>query len=161
MTGKRVLAHCFRTARMGLALACVLGAATPHAVVGDDSIDTPLTSSPVDAERGRRIVQDRALSACLLCHAGPFPAPHLQGTIGPSLDGVGDRLTPGQIRLRLVDARRVNPDTVMPAYYVTEGLNRVGRSWQGRPILTAQQIEDVVAFLASLRAPRDLSGGAP
>jgi sulfur-oxidizing protein SoxX len=118
-----------------------------------DAMDTPLTPTPGDAARGQQIVENRTLSACLLCHAGPFPAPHLQGNIGPPLDGVGSRLTAGEIRLRLVDARQTNPDTVMPPYYVTEGLNRTGRAWQGRPILSAQQIEDVVAFLTTLRAP--------
>jgi L-cysteine S-thiosulfotransferase len=131
-----------------LLLACLLAAAGPA-----DAIDTPLTGQPGDPARGRQIVENRQLSACLLCHAGPFPAPHLQGTIGPSLDGVGSRLTPGQIRLRLVDARKLNPATTMPPYYVTEGLNRTGPQWQGRPILTAQQIEDTVAVLATLRAP--------
>ena len=106
-----------------------------------------------DAARGRAIVQDRALSACLLCHAGPFPASHPQGTIGPGLDGVGSRLTREAIRQRLIDPARVNPDTVMPAYGRIEGLNRVGAAWRGRPILTDQQIEDVTAFLTTLRAP--------
>ncbi len=118
-----------------------------------DAIDAPLTAQPGDPARGRQIVANRALSACLLCHAGPFPAPHLQGNVGPPLDGVGARLTEGQIRLRLVDARLVNPDTVMPPYHVVEGLNRTGHAWQGKPILDAQKIEDVVAFLATLRAP--------
>lgn len=118
-----------------------------------DAIETPLTLQPGDPASGRRIVENRALSACVLCHAGPFPAPHLQGTIGPSLDAVGSRLSPGQIRLRLVDSRKLNPDTVMPPYYVVDGLNRTGHQWQGRPILTAQQIEDVVAFLATVRSP--------
>jgi sulfur-oxidizing protein SoxX len=111
---------------------------------------TPL-AGPGDPARGAAIVQDRALSACLLCHAGPFPAPHLQGTIGPRLNGVGSRLTEGEIRLRIADPARVVPNTVMPGYYLTEGLNRVGRQWQGKTILTAQQIEDVVAFLVTLR----------
>jgi sulfur-oxidizing protein SoxX len=136
------------SALMGaLAVALVVGAGDAPA----DTMDTPLTSQPGDAVRGRQIVENRALSACLLCHSGPFPAPHLQGTIGPSLTGVGTRLSAGQIRLRLVDARKVNPRTVMPAYYVTQGLNRVGRAWQDRPALSGQQIEDVVAFLTSLR----------
>jgi L-cysteine S-thiosulfotransferase len=128
-------------------VACVLVASGPI-----DAIDTPLTQQPGDPANGRLIVENRPLSACLLCHAGPFPAPHLQGTIGPSLDAVGSRLSTGQIRLRLVDARKLNPDTTMPPYYVVEGLNRTGRQWQGRPALTAQQIEDTVAFLATLRA---------
>lgn len=106
-----------------------------------------------DATNGRRIVENRGLSACLLCHAGPFPAPHLQGTIGPRLDGVGGRLTDDQLRQRLIDPRRFNPDTVMPAYGPADGLTNVGASWRGRPILTEAQIEDVVAFLATLRGP--------
>ena len=104
-----------------------------------------------DAARGRAIVMDRAVSACLLCHSGPFPAPHLQGNIGPSLDDAGSRLTADQIRQRLVDPGRTNPDTVMPAYGRTEDLTRVGPAWRGRPILTPAQIEDVVAFLTTLR----------
>ena len=118
-----------------------------------DAVDTPLASQPGDATRGRQIVENRQLSACLLCHSGPVPAPHLQGTIGPSLAGVGARLSAGQIRLRLIDARRVNPDTVMPPYYVSDGLNRVGQAWQGRTALNWQQFEDVVAFLTTLRTP--------
>jgi sulfur-oxidizing protein SoxX len=118
-----------------------------------DAVDTPLTSEPGDPTRGRQIVENRQVGACLLCHSGPFPDPHLQGTIAPSLEGVGSRLSAGQIRLRLIDARMVNPDTVMPPYYVTDGLHRVGHQWQGRPALNAQQIEDVVAFLTTLRAP--------
>jgi sulfur-oxidizing protein SoxX len=124
----------------------MLGAAT-------DAINTPLTAQPGDAARGRLIVEDRQLSACLLCHSGPFPEPHLQGNIGPSLAGVGSRLSAGQVRMRLIDARKLNPDTVMPPYYVVDGLNRTGRAWQGKPALSAQQIEDVVVFLTTLRAP--------
>jgi sulfur-oxidizing protein SoxX len=133
---------------LAVLVACVLAAAG-----NGDAIDAPLTGQPGDPARGRQIVENRAVSACLLCHAGPFPEAHLQGTIGPSLDGVGSRLSAGQIRLRLVDARKLNPDTVMPPYYVVDGLNRTGRQWQGRPALSAQQIEDMVAFLATLRAP--------
>jgi sulfur-oxidizing protein SoxX len=103
-----------------------------------------------DAVSGRKIVEDRALSACLLCHSGPFPAPHLQGTIGPALDGVGDRLSLDEIRQRLIDPSRFNPETVMPSYGSVEKLNRVGATWRGRPILTPGQIEDVAAFLATL-----------
>ena len=106
-----------------------------------------------DPARGRQIVGDRAVSACLLCHSGPFPAPHLQGSIGPRLEGVGNRLTPAEIRARLTDPARFNPDTVMPAYGKSEGFTRVGPAWRGKPILTARQIEDVAAFLATLRDP--------
>jgi L-cysteine S-thiosulfotransferase len=135
------------------ALAVTLLACLVVAAADGDAIDTPLTGQPGDPLQGRQIVGNRQLSACLLCHTGPFPEPHLQGTIGPSLEGVGARLSAGQIRLRLIDARKLNPDTVMPPYYVVDGLNRTGRQWQGRPVLSAQQIEDVVAFLATLRTP--------
>ena len=131
---------------MLLAAATMIAAAT-------DAADTPLTSQPGDPARGKEIVENRQVGACLLCHSGPFPEPHLQGTIGPPLAGVGSRLSAGQIRQRLIDAREVNPDTVMPPYYVVDGLNRVGRAWQGKPALSARQIEDVVAFLTTLREP--------
>jgi sulfur-oxidizing protein SoxX len=116
-------------------------------------MEASLTGQPGNPARGRQIVENRQLSACLLCHSGPFPEPHLQGTVGPALDGVGSRLSPGEIRLRLVDPAKLNPDTVMPSYNAVDGLTRVGRAWRGKPVLTAQQIEDVVAFLATLRAP--------
>ena len=106
-----------------------------------------------DAVNGRKIVENRALSACVLCHSGPFPARYLQGNIGPPLDGVADRLTPEEIRQRLIDPSRFNHDTVMPAYGTVANLNRVGSAWQGRPILTPGQIDDVVAFLSTLHAP--------
>jgi L-cysteine S-thiosulfotransferase len=128
-------------------LLCLVAAADGTAV------EASLTGQPGDPARGRQIVENRALSACLLCHSGPFPEPHLQGNVGPPLDGVGSRLTPGEIRLRLVDPAKLNPETVMPSYSAVGGLTRVGRPWQGKPVLTGQQIEDVVAFLATLRSP--------
>ncbi len=132
-------------------LALLLGATMIAAA--SDAVDAPLTGQPGDPARGRAIVENRQLGACLLCHSGPFPNPHLQGTIGPSLAGVGSRLSAGEIRLRLMDARKLNPDAIMPPYYVVDGLNRVGQAWQGKPALSAQQIEDVVAFLTTLRSP--------
>ena len=119
--------------------------------VDGDSIELPLTGQAGDAARGRQVVANRQIGLCLLCHSGPFPEERFQGTIGPSLAGVGDRLSPGQIRLRIVNAGRLNPDTVMPPYYQVDGLNRVGRAWRDKPVLSAEQIEDVVAFLATLR----------
>jgi sulfur-oxidizing protein SoxX len=130
-------------------LGWLAAAAAAH---GGGAMDMPLTGEPGDPVRGRQIVENRQLSACLLCHSGPFPAPHLQGNVAPSLDGVGLRLTAGEIRLRLVDPAKLNPDTMMPSYTGVDGLTRVGRPWVGKPVLTAQQIEDVVAFLATLRS---------
>ena len=138
---------------IGPALLVLLGAADPaggYAVVGD-AIPASLTGRPGDPARGRAIVADRQRGLCLLCHSGPFPEERFQGGLAPSLAGAGSRWSEGQLRLRLVDGRRLNPDTIMPPYYSTEGLTRVAPAWAGKPVLGAGQIEDVVAFLATLR----------
>jgi len=121
----------------------------PYAVVGD-AIPMSLTGAAGDAVRGRALAVDRA-STCILCHSGPFPEQRFQGDVAPSLAGAGTRWSEGQIRLRLVDASRLNASTIMPSYYRIDGLNRVGRTWQGKPILSAEQIEDIVAYLVTLR----------
>ena len=121
----------------------------PYRVVGN-AIPESLTGAPGDPARGRAIVIKRE-STCLLCHAGPFPEERFQGDLSPNLKGAGARWNEGELRLRLVDASRLNPATIMPSYYRVEGLNRVAPSWRGKPILSAEQIEDVVAFLATLR----------
>jgi sulfur-oxidizing protein SoxX len=122
----------------------------PYKIVGD-RIPAALTGTAGDAAQGRAIVLDRRLGACLLCHTGPFPEEKFQGTLAPDLNGAGSRWSEGELRLRLVDPTPLNPRTIMPAYYRMEGLTRVGQAWRGKPILTAEQIEDVVAFLSSLR----------
>jgi len=96
-------------------------------------------------------VLDRHVGLCLLCHSGPFPEERFQGDLAPDLAGVGARLSAGQIRLRIVDASRVNPNTIMPAYFRTENLQRVAPAYRGKTVLTAGQIEDVVAFLVTLK----------
>jgi sulfur-oxidizing protein SoxX len=121
----------------------------PYVVSGDAIMDS-LTGMPGDAARGRALVLDR-ISTCILCHSGPFPETRFQGDLAPSLVGAGSRWNEGQLRLRLVDASRLNPATIMPSYYRLEGLVRVGASWRGKSILSAEQIEDIVAYLASLR----------
>jgi sulfur-oxidizing protein SoxX len=118
--------------------------------VTGDAIVQPLTGTPGDAARGQRIVGDRSLGLCLLCHRGPFPN-EAQGSLAPDLAGAGARWSEGQLRLRIVDARRLNPATIMPSYYRNDGLERVGSAWRNQPVLEAQQIEDVVAFLRTLR----------
>jgi sulfur-oxidizing protein SoxX len=132
------------------ALAGAQNALTQFSIVGD-AIPVALTFAGGDPERGRAIVMNRQLGFCLLCHSGPFPEEPFQGTIGPDLRGAGTRWTEGQLRLRIVDSRQITPSTIMPAYYRTENLTRVAPSFRGKPILSAEQIEDVVAFLASLR----------
>jgi L-cysteine S-thiosulfotransferase len=134
---------------IALAAAALLLGAAAHAA--SDAIDTPLTGQPGDATRGRAIVANRQLGLCLLCHGGPVPEERFQGDLAPSLGGVGARLSEGQLRLRLVDSRRVNPDSIMPAYFRDDGGFRVAPAWQGKPLLAAQQIEDVVAYLRTLR----------
>jgi sulfur-oxidizing protein SoxX len=121
----------------------------PYAVIGD-AIPASLTGAPGDAVRGRALVVDRT-STCILCHSGPFPEQRFQGDVAPSLAGTGKRWSEGKIRLRIVDASRLNAATMMPSYYRIDGLDRVGRAWQGKPILTAEQIEDIVAYLVTLR----------
>jgi sulfur-oxidizing protein SoxX len=122
----------------------------PYRVVGD-AIPEPLAGARGDPARGRAIVVNRQLGLCLLCHSGPFPEERLQGNLAPDMRGAGKRWSEGQLRLRIVDASRLNPATIMPPYYRTEGLNRVAARFRGKPILTAQQIEDVVAFLVTLQ----------
>ena len=121
----------------------------PYVTVGD-AIPDSLTGVPGDAARGRALVLNR-LSTCILCHSGPFPEEKFQGDLAPDLAGAGSRWSEGQLRLRIVDASRLNPATIMPSYYRIDGLQRVAPAWRGKPILSAGQIEDIVAYLATLR----------
>jgi sulfur-oxidizing protein SoxX len=145
--------HTLLKAAAGLALLAGPAAAEslrPVAVDGD-AIPASLTGAPGDADRGRAIVGSRHVGLCLLCHSGPIPEERLQGNLAPPLDGAGRRWSEGQLRLRVVDAGRLNPATIMPPYYRVDGLHRVAPSFRARPILTAEQIEDVVAYLMTLR----------
>ena len=121
----------------------------PYTVVGD-GIPESLTGKPGDPAHGRALVLERT-STCILCHSGPFPETRFQGDLAPNLAGAGNRWSASQLRLRLVDASRLNPATIMPSYYRVDGLLRVGQSWRDKPILSAEQIEDIVAYLTTLR----------
>jgi len=147
-----------RVARIlvGLLLAMAVPAmASAQAVqVTGDAVAQSLTGSAGDPERGRAIIMDRQKGLCLLCHSGPFPEEPLQGNLAPSLEGAGSRWNEGQLRLRLMDNKRINPESIMPAYHRIEGLNRVGATWRDRPILNAAEIEDVLAFLMRLKAEK-------
>jgi sulfur-oxidizing protein SoxX len=134
----------------GFAAIAEEGLLSPFEIVGD-TIPESLTGTNGDPARGRAIVADRRLGACLLCHTGPFPEEKFQGTLAPDLSGAGSRWSASQLRLRLIDPTRLNPQTIMPPYYRVEGLARVGNAWRGKPILTAGQIEDVISFLSTLR----------
>ena len=122
----------------------------PFAVEGD-AVVAPLDGKRGDASRGRRIVLDRETGNCLICHKVPEPGERFQGDLGPDLGGVGSRFTVGQLRLRVIDQRRLNPASIMPPYHRVDGTVRVGTRWRGRPVLDAQAVEDVVAWLSSLK----------
>ena len=116
-----------------------------------DSIPVSLTGARGDPARGRAIVANRQVGLCLLCHSGPFPEERFQGNLAPDLTAVGARFSEGQIRQRIVDSRKVNPQSIMPAYYKSEGLTRVAPAFRGKTVLTPEQIEDIVAYLITLK----------
>ena len=116
-----------------------------------DGMPQPLSALPGDATRGRAIVVDRQRGLCLLCHSGPFPEERTPGNLSTNLAGAGKRWSVAQLRLRVADARVLNPDSLMPSFHRVEGLTRVGAAWRDKPVLDAQQLEDVVAFLATLK----------
>ena len=133
------------------AAACAAQAQPVELKVVGDAIPDPLTGTPGNATRGREIVGSRQSGLCLLCHTGPIPEDRFQGNLAPDLAGAGTRWSAGQLRLRIADARQLNPHTIMPAYHRSEGLQRVAPAWRGKTLLTAQEIEDVVAYLLTLK----------
>ena len=129
-------------------LLALLALAAPQVAMAADTLDDAL-AAPGSAERGRSVFLAREGGHCVICHAtkGMVPA----GNVGPALDGIGRRLTSGQIRLRIVDITRVNPDAAMPAFFRSEAMTRVAAPYAGKPLLDPQQVEDLVAFLGTLR----------
>lgn len=144
-----------REARRGIAAlaAGIAAAGALHAqvlVVDGDGVREPLAPGG-DAARGRALLVARESANCVLCHALPDAAVRFAGNVGPSLAGVGARLTPAQLRLRIADSTRLDPDTVMPSYYRTDGLQRVAAAYRGKPVLSAAEVEDIVTYLGTLR----------
>ncbi|MEP7206675.1 MAG: sulfur oxidation c-type cytochrome SoxX [Casimicrobiaceae bacterium] len=119
-------------------------------IVAGDAIAAPLAPAG-DAARGRALLVARESANCILCHAIPDPALRFAGDVGPSLAGIGRRLSVGALRLRVVDNSRVNPLSIMPSYYRTDDLDSVAPAYRGKTILSAQEVEDVVAYLSTLR----------
>ncbi|RTM01558.1 sulfur oxidation c-type cytochrome SoxX [Ancylobacter aquaticus] len=122
----------------------------PYLVIGD-AIPEPLAGRRGDAALGRALIGERHRSLCILCHALPSGAAPLQGTLAPSLAGIGSRLDEGQIRLRIVDMKRLNPASIMPSYHVRPESVRIAPAWQGKPVLGAAEIEHLVAYLVTLK----------
>jgi len=146
--------------RKRIALACsllvVLNFSTVDAqVITGDSIFESLSSEPGNPARGRVIVASRQTGLCLLCHSGPFPEERFQGNLAPELKASVARLNAPQLRARIVNAAHFNPQTIMPAYYQVDHLNRVAPKFTGQTILSGQEIEDVIAFLINLNNPNN------
>jgi L-cysteine S-thiosulfotransferase len=143
-----------RTATLAATLAIL--ASNVHAElvaykIAGDAIPASLTGGQGDAARGRAIVANHNTGLCLLCHSGPFPQDKFQGTMAPDLAGAGARWSEGQLRLRIVDASKFNPQTIMPPFYRVDHLTRVAPAFRDKPVLTAVEVEDVVAYLMTLK----------
>jgi len=121
-----------------------------YAIVGD-AIPVSLTGTKGDPARGRAIVANHTVGLCLLCHSGPFPEDRFQGNVAPNLGGAGARWNEGQLRLRIVDASKLNPGSIMPPFYRVDDLTRVATVYRDKPVLTAVDVEDVVAYLMTLK----------
>jgi sulfur-oxidizing protein SoxX len=147
----RFSASCFAALALTAAFAVPVRAElVPYVIVGD-AIPASLTGTKGEAARGRAIVASRTVGLCLLCHSGPFPEDKFQGNIAPDLSGAGARWSEGQLRLRIVDAGKFNPDTIMPSFYRVDRLTRVPAAYRDKPVLTAVEVEDVVAYLMMLK----------
>lgn len=144
------------TAAIGLAVAGTIasGAQAADMMVSfnvvDDMITQSLTGKPGDPVNGKKVVINRKKGNCLACHVMPIPEQQFHGHTGPSLFGVGARLDDGTLRMRLVDPKVINPDTMMPSFYKTD-FHRVLKGFEGKTILSAQEVEDVIAFLETLQ----------
>lgn len=154
------ISRCVKLSGLALAttiissLAAVCQAEEPVAfeIVDETSIPASLTGAPGDPDRGREVFIDRKLGNCLGCHTvTELAAEPFHGEVGPPLDGVADRYEEGGIRLQVVNAKVANPDTIMPGFYVIEGLHRVAEDFQGKTIISAEQVEDLVAYLMTMK----------
>ena len=142
-------------------IVCVILAFLPSVLKADDSVQVkfvivdqeipqPLTSAPGDPAKGKKIVTDASNATCLICHAMPIPEQPDHGNLAPDLTGIGSRYTAGQLRLRIVNPKAFNPDTIMPAYYRNSGFTRVLGEFAEKTVYSAQDVEDVIAYLLTL-----------
>ena len=146
--------YSMRAAAAWFAAAMLAGCAAPDGglryELRDGEIRAPLSAAPTDAERGRKILISRD-SNCILCHAAPETGERFFGNLAPPLSGVGTRLNAAQMRARIVDPLSFNRESIMPAYYRVAGLTRVAETYRGKPVLSAEQIEDVIVYLLTLK----------
>jgi sulfur-oxidizing protein SoxX len=154
-----------KTAIMTIVALASLGAATahsasvvvrdpglvPYTIVDDNSIPKSLTGKAGDPANGRKLAINRKKGNCLACHAMPIPEQQFHGETAPSLYGVGNRLSVGELRLQIVNSKVTNEDTMMPSFYRTFGYNRPLKKFAGKSILKAQDVEDIVAYLLTLK----------
>ncbi len=153
-------------ATLTLAASLIAGAAAADVVApGDVKMDEygavaeSLTGQPGDPAAGEKIMTTRSLGNCVACHqVTVLEYAQFLGNVGPSLDGVADRWNEAELRGIVVNAKKTYDGTVMPSYYKVDGFIRPGNAYTGKaaddsfgPLLTAQQIEDVVAFLSTLK----------
>lgn len=134
---------------------CAVALAAALAAPGAADGLPPLTDEPGDPARGMALLRDMSRASCLICHEISHLDEKDQGQIGPMLDGVANFMTTDELRLRVVDARKINPDTMMPPYFSLEGLFNVAEAYRGRTIYSAQDVEDVVAYLSTLMGEGD------
>ena len=120
-----------------------------YKVVGK-SIPKSLTGKPGDPKKGLKTAVNRKKGNCLACHTIPNVKQADHGEIGPPLMGVAKRYKEGELRLRLVNPKKLNPDSIMPSYYRTSGYTRVQKKWKGKTIISAQDVEDILAYLKTL-----------
>ena len=120
-------------------------------VVKDGAIAKSLTGKPGNAANGRKLAINRKLGNCLACHVMPIPEQTFHGLVGPDLNGVASRRSAGEVRLLIVNPKLANPDTIMPAFYRKDGLHRVMKKFQGKTMLSAEQVEDLIAYTMTLK----------
>ena len=125
--------------------------ASEYVITDGERIDKSLTGQPGDVKKGRAAAIDRKKGNCLACHVMPIPEQQFHGDIGPDLNGVAERYSEAELRLRVVDAKVINPDTIMPPFYRKTGFHRVLKKFQGKTIIGAQDVEDIVAYLMTLK----------
>ena len=119
--------------------------------INNDAIATSLTRKAGDPVKGKKLATNRKKGNCLACHSMPIPEQAFHGNIGPDLKGISSRYSEGELRLRIVNPKVLNSETIMPAFYKADGFNRVMKKFAGKTIITAQEVEDIVAYLMTLK----------